>query len=90
MRSERSKVERLKSARKKTVGTKQTTKAVSRGVAQLVYIARDAEEKVTAPLLRLCEEKGVEVVFVDSMAELGKACGIKVGAASAAILRDEE
>ncbi len=83
-------MERLKSARKKTVGTKQTTKAVARGAAQLVYIARDAEEKVTAPLLRLCEEKGVEVVFVDSMAELGKTCGIKVGAASAAILRDEE
>ncbi|HAA89863.1 MAG: Ribosomal protein HS6-type [Thermoanaerobacterales bacterium 50_218] len=79
-------MERLKNAQKRVVGTKQTKKAVEKGIAQLVYVAKDAEEHVTSPLLQLCSEKGVEVVMVDSMAELGKACGIKVGAASAAIL----
>jgi large subunit ribosomal protein L7A len=70
----------------KTVGAKQTHKLIENGQAQVVYIAKDAEERVT-PLLRICEEKGLEVVYVDSMKELGKACGIKVGAATAAILK---
>ncbi len=79
-------MERLVSARKKTVGTKQTQKAVEKGQARVVYVAKDAEERILSPLLRLCAEKGVEVVMVDSMCELGKRCGIKVGAASAAII----
>ena len=54
---------------------------------QVVYIAEDAERCITSPLLRICEEKGFEIVYVDSMKELGKACGIKVGAATAAILK---
>lgn len=79
-------MQRLAKARKRTVGTKQTQKAVEKGQAQVVYIARDAEEKVTSPLIRLCEEKDIEVIYVESMQELGKICGIKVGAASAAIV----
>lgn len=79
-------MERLKNARKKTVGTKQTQKAVEKGQARLVYIAKDAEERITSPLISLCKEKGVEIVVVESMIELGKVCGIKVGAASAAII----
>ncbi|MDR9755167.1 MAG: ribosomal L7Ae/L30e/S12e/Gadd45 family protein [Thermoanaerobacterales bacterium] len=39
------------------------------------------------PLVKCCQEKGVEIIYVDSMQELGKACGIKVGAASASILK---
>ncbi|MDH7578950.1 MAG: ribosomal L7Ae/L30e/S12e/Gadd45 family protein [Bacillota bacterium] len=79
-------MERLKSARKKTVGTKQTQKAVEKGQARVVYVAKDAEARVASPLLQLCAEKNVEVVMFDSMEELGKACGIKVGAASAAVI----
>lgn len=80
--------ERIRAAKKKTVGTKQTTKAVQKGNARVVFIARDAEAHVTEPLLALCREKGVEVVMVDSMEELGRACGIEVGSASAAILEE--
>jgi len=79
-------VERLATAKKKTVGTKQTQKAVEKGQTRVVYVAKDAEERILSPLLRLCKEKGVEVVMVDSMNELGRHCGIKVGAASAAII----
>jgi large subunit ribosomal protein L7A len=79
-------MQRLMQARRKTVGTKQTQKAVEKGQALVVYVARDAEEKVTAPLIGLCEAKDIEVVFVDKMQELGEACGIKVGAASAAVI----
>lgn len=72
--------------RKKTVGAKQTLRAVEEGVAKLVYIAKDADEKVTGNVIRLCMENSVEIVYVDSMKQLGKACGIEVGAAAVAVL----
>jgi large subunit ribosomal protein L7A len=79
-------VERLKSARKITVGTKQTEKAVEKNQARVVYVARDAEERVSAALLKMCADKGIEVVYVNSMSDLGAICGIKVKAASAAVI----
>lgn len=79
-------LERLKAARKKTIGTKQTAKALEKGKTRVVYVARDAEEHVTREVIRLAREKGLELVIVDSMMALGKACGIEVGAAAAAIL----
>lgn len=73
---------------KKTVGTKQSLKAVENGTAKTVFIARDADEKITVNLVRLCEKNAIKVVFVDNMKQLGKACGIDVGAAVAALLKD--
>lgn len=78
-------LERLKNAKQKTIGTKQTTKAVQKGTALVVYLAKDAEPHVVDPLNLLCLEKDIEVVNVDTMDEIGKACGIEVGSASAAI-----
>ncbi|AOQ25440.1 L7Ae/L30e/S12e/Gadd45 family ribosomal protein [Neomoorella thermoacetica] len=80
--------ERLRTAKKRAVGTKQVTKAVSQGKARVVFIARDAESHVTEPLWQLCRERGIEVIEVDSMKELGRACSIDVGSASAAILEE--
>lgn len=80
--------ERLAGARVKTVGTKQTLKAIQKGQAKLVYVARDAEERVVRELVRLSDDKNIEVVYADSMAKLGQACGIQVGAASAAVIED--
>lgn len=79
-------MERLRSSRKKTVGTKQTLKAVEKGTAQVVYAASDAEPQVIRGLLQACEIKGIPVIMVETMAELGRACGIDVGSASAAVL----
>ncbi len=78
-------LERLKQARKITIGTKQTMKAVEKGEALIVYIAKDADDRVVLPLLKACEERVIEVMPVDTMLELGKASGIQVGAASVAI-----
>jgi len=80
-------LERLKNA-KKAIGAKQTTKAIERGQAEIVFIADDAENWVTQPVRELCEQKGVTVVVVPTMQELGKACGIDVGAAAAAVLKN--
>ena len=79
-------MERLKAAHKKSIGTKQTVKAIEKGHARVVFAAQDAEEHVLRGVMDAAKEKGLEVQLVESMAVLGKACGIEVGAAAAAIL----
>jgi len=78
----------LESAAKKTIGTKQTLKALEKGLAKKVFIASDAEQHVVKPLLRHCKERDIPVVMIDSMKSLGKACGIEVGCASAALVEE--
>ena len=79
---------RLKDARKKVIGFKQSLKMIERGQAVVVYLAKDVEDKIRLPLLEMSASQGVPVVEVESMEELGKACSIKVGASAAAILKD--
>ncbi|MGI6129438.1 MAG: ribosomal L7Ae/L30e/S12e/Gadd45 family protein [bacterium] len=77
----------LRTARQKTVGTKQTLKAVQTGIARRVYVAKDAEPHVVDPLIKLCQESHTSYEYADSMTALGRACGIQVGAAAAAIIK---
>lgn len=79
----------LSRAPNRSVGTKQTSRAVEKGKARAVFLAGDAERHVIGPLEDLCHRHQVPVVEVASMRELGTACGIQVGAASAAILKEE-
>lgn len=79
-------LEELKRAEKVVAGMRQTMKAIESNNARAVFIARDAEEKITSSAVRYCKEKEIPVYYIDTMAELGKACNIKVGAAMAAIL----
>lgn len=81
-------LERIRLAKRRTIGKNQTTKVLQQQSALLVLLARDAETRVTQPILTLAEDKGIPVVWIDSMKELGKACGIEVGAAMAAILEE--
>jgi len=71
---------------KKVVGIKQATKALEKGIATTVVIAADADERVIKPLVDLSAEKSVAVEKVESMQELGKLCGIQVGAAAIAVI----
>lgn len=87
---ERDSFDRLRAATARVVGTKQTTRAVQNGQATVVFVARDAEERVTGPLVRLCRDRRVELVWVEQMHELGRACGVEVGAAAAAILSERQ
>lgn len=79
-------MQRLMQARKKAMGFKQSLKAIERGTAQLVFLARDAEDKIRRPILEMSSSKGVPVVEVQTMTELGKAGGIQVATAVAAVL----
>lgn len=77
----------LKTA-KKVTGAKQVTRALKNGSVSRVFLAEDADPRVTEPVAALCEEKGTEIVNVPTMAALGAACGIAVGSAVAAIVAD--
>lgn len=81
-------LDRIQQARKRIIGTNQTTKALQQYAVALIYVAKDAESNVVNPVISLAKEKGVPIEWVDSMKQLGKACGIEVGAATAAILEE--
>lgn len=69
------------------VGAKQLRKALNAGRALRVYLACNADPAITEPIENLCREAHVEFTWVDTMQDLGKACGIEVGAAAAAAVR---
>ena len=79
-------LEKLKTE-SKVVGIKQLRRALKEQRASLVFLAKDADPALTEPLLAQCRSCGVETVCDVTMLELGKACGIAVGAAAAAIVR---
>ena len=67
-------------------GTNETTKAVERGNAELVFIAEDVSpEEVVMHLPELAAEKDIPYVFVESQDDVGHAAGLSVGSAAAAI-----
>jgi large subunit ribosomal protein L7A len=78
----------IRQASKKTIGTNQTLKALKQSDERItiVYVARDAEARVIEPVLQLATKNGVQVEWVETMRQLGKACGIEVGAATASIV----
>jgi large subunit ribosomal protein L7A len=80
------KLEALQEARR-VIGAKQVIKLVKRQGTELVFVAEDAEAAVTDPIRELCRTQGVELVSVETMQELGQACGIEVKAAAAAVLK---
>ncbi|QGQ93611.1 50S ribosomal protein L7ae-like protein [Paenibacillus psychroresistens] len=80
--------EKVKQADKISIGTKQATKMIEAGKAQEVFVAKDADPRVTTKVIALCKKMGVQVTYVDSMKLLGKACGIEVGAAIAAVVNE--
>jgi large subunit ribosomal protein L7A len=79
-------LEALKSS-KKVIGAKQVAKAVEKGLAVRVFLAQDADTRVTTPIRQLCDNSGVAVEMVFSMDELGDVCGIDVGAAAVAQMK---
>lgn len=79
--------EKVAQAKKIIVGSKQSVKALKNGEVAELVVAKDAEAKVTAELLRAARETNTATSYVDSMKKLGKACGIPVGAAAVAITK---
>ncbi len=82
-------VELAKKTGKIKKGTNEATKAIERGVAKLVVVARDVNPKeIIMHLPALCEEKGIKCVLVNSKDDLGAAAGLDVGTSAVAIIKE--
>jgi len=84
-------VEKAKQTGKIEKGINEVTKAIERGTAKFVVIAKDVEPKeITQHIPILCKEKNIPCEEVDSKEKLGIAAGIKVPASSIAIIEPGE
>ncbi len=72
----------------KVVGVKQTLKALKNNQGAVLYIAKDADSYIIEPILKLAETNSLQIVFVDTMKELGNLCDIDVASATALSLED--
>ena len=76
----------LLASQDKVVGVKQSRKAIREGRARQAYLACDADPAVTDPIARSCAETAVPVNREYTMAQLGHASGITVGASVVVVL----
>ncbi|MBI2143830.1 50S ribosomal protein L7ae [Candidatus Woesearchaeota archaeon] len=84
-------VQLAKTTGKLKKGTNEVTKAIERGTAKLVVVAKDVSPpEITMHLPLLGKEKGIPVVEVPSKEELGAAAGLGVPAVSIAVVQEGE
>src|SRR3989304_5630998 len=72
-------LEQIRAAEARAVGASQTVKAVRKGRALLVLVARDADRKGTEPVVRAAQEGGVPLAEGDSLGGRGRAGGCAAG-----------
>ena len=77
-------LERLKNA-DKVVGTRRLVRAILAGEIEEAYVARDADLFIVRQVRDACNKMNIRMVEVDSMVQLGQACGVEVKTASAGI-----
>lgn len=65
------------------VGARQSLKALNNGEVSEVYMAEDADGFIKDEFVRECAARDIKIVRFETMAELGMACGIEIGAAVA-------
>ena len=76
--------EKLKNA-SKVVGTRRLLRAIQAGEIAEAYIARDADLFIVRQVREACNQANVRMVEVDTMVQVGQACGVEVKTASAGI-----
>ena len=74
-------------SKEKVIGVKQSRKAIRDGRARRVFVACDADPAITEPVADGCASAGIPVETGHTMAQLGKACRITVGASVVAVLQ---
>ncbi|MFH1054428.1 MAG: 50S ribosomal protein L7Ae [Candidatus Woesearchaeota archaeon] len=80
-------IEVAKATGKLKKGSNEATKAIERGTAKLVAVAKDVSPpEITMHIPLLCKEKGILFAEVASKEELGAAAGISLGTAAVAIV----
>ncbi|MGB7605740.1 MAG: ribosomal L7Ae/L30e/S12e/Gadd45 family protein [Lutisporaceae bacterium] len=78
----------LKNSSNIIIGLKQTLKAIENGLAMKIYLASDSDDFIKKSVVEACTKKGLEIVYVNTMKELGEACGIDINASTAAVILD--
>ncbi len=72
-------------------GANETTKAIEKGFAKLVVVAKDVNPpEITMHIPPLCKEKNVPCLEVPSKEQLGAAAGISRPASTVAIIDEGE
>ena len=69
------------------VGFKQTVRALEEEKAEKVYLSEDCAGHMRSRIEDLCAKTGVQLLYAESMAELGRLCEIEVKASCAVILK---
>lgn len=69
------------------VGYKQTMKAIKSEKVQKVIIAKDCDEMLLEKIKACALEFGCEILYTESMQELGKLCGIELKTSCASVLK---
>lgn len=77
----------LSDSKKKVIGTKQTLNVIVNGKAKKVYLAQDVDQHIIDKIIQVSKENNVLIETVESKLKLGRACGIDVAAACAALLK---
>ncbi|MGC9309674.1 MAG: ribosomal L7Ae/L30e/S12e/Gadd45 family protein [Candidatus Nanoarchaeia archaeon] len=79
-------IEQARKTGKLDKGINEVTKAVERGQAKLVVVAKDVDPKeLVQHLPILCKDKGIKLVEADSKEKLGISVGINLGCSALAI-----
>ncbi len=82
-------IEKTNKTGKIRIGVNETTKAIERGKAKIVFIAEDVNpQEIVMHLPLLCEEKKIPYSYVTTKKELGEKIGIGVGTASIALTEE--
>lgn len=76
----------LKNSANVIIGLKQTLKAIQGDKAVKVYLANDADDYIKKSVIEATAQKNLETIYVSTMKELGEACGIDIGASTAAVI----
>ncbi len=84
-------IEKARKTGKLEKGTNEVTKAIERGTAKMVAVAKDVEPKeIVQHIPLLCKEKSIPCEEADSKQKLGVAAGINVPCSSIAIINPGE
>ena len=82
-------VELARSTGKLRKGTNEATKALEKGTAKLVVVAKDTNPaEIIMHLEPLAKEKGTPLIKVPSKEELGRAAGMSRGSSAVAIVQE--
>jgi len=84
-------VELAKKTGKIKKGSNEATKAIERGMAKLVLVAKDVNPpEIIMHMVPLCKEKNAPLLEVPSKEELGAAAGLSVPTGAVAIITEGE